>query len=137
MKPIGALILSAALGACGGSDTPAAPMNPWLGTVTVGGSTMAVTVTYTSTGVSPSNITVAAGGTITFVNNDTVSHWPSSGLFCTTVGNQFLQCPWLNTAATIPAAGSAPSSGTATATPATCSLLDRAHPPPCGGGGGY
>ena len=137
MKTPGTFLLAVALAACGGSDTPAAAMNPWLGTVAIGGTTMNVTVTYSSTGVTPSSITLAEGGTITFVNNDTVSHWPSSGLYCTAVASRFLQCPWLNTTASVAAGTSAPSSGPATATPTTCSLLDRNHPPPCGGGAGY
>ncbi|HEU4385743.1 MAG TPA: hypothetical protein VFR85_19815 [Anaeromyxobacteraceae bacterium] len=136
MKSAGTSLLAAALAACGGSEASPPPMNPWLATVTVGGSTQSVTVTYTSAGVSPTSIMVASGGTINFVNNDSVSHWPSSGLFCAMVGQQFMQCPWLNTSATVAAGNSAQSSGTAAATPATCSLLDRDHPPPCGGGGG-
>lgn len=37
-----------------------------------------VIVSMTSGGFSPSSITVKAGTTVTFVNNDTIAHWPAS-----------------------------------------------------------
>jgi plastocyanin len=36
------------------------------------------TITITAAGVSPPNVTISAGGRITFINNDSVNHQPSS-----------------------------------------------------------
>lgn len=36
------------------------------------------TVSITSTGFSPQVLTVSAGTTVTFVNNDSVGHWPAA-----------------------------------------------------------
>jgi plastocyanin len=36
------------------------------------------TITITAAGVNPPNVTINSGGRITFVNNDTVQHQPSS-----------------------------------------------------------
>ena len=36
------------------------------------------TITITSAGVNPQNVTINSGGRITFVNNDSVPHQPSS-----------------------------------------------------------
>ena len=37
-----------------------------------------VTISMTSSGFEPSTVTVAAGTKVTFVNNDSVEHWPAS-----------------------------------------------------------
>jgi len=37
-----------------------------------------VTITITAAGVTPKSVTVPHGGTITYVNNDTVAHFPAS-----------------------------------------------------------
>jgi plastocyanin len=37
------------------------------------------TIHITSTGFQPTNITIKAGTTITFVNDDNAPHWPASG----------------------------------------------------------
>ena len=131
LKPIATTILAAALAACGGSEDPAP--NPWLGTVTVTGGTPAtVDVTFSATGVSPSGVSVPAGGSIRFVNADAVAHWPESNPHPT-----HTQCPWLNMPAEILAGGSF-TVGPATATPTTCGFHDHLNPPaPGGGGGGY
>ena len=135
MRTIGALILVAALGACGGTDTAA----PYLlgGAVAVTGDPPAdVTVTYSATGVSPASVSVGAGGRIRFVNSDTVAHWPESNSHCTIPQHQ--QCPWINMALTGPPAGIQPGgeafTSVATAAPATCGFHDHLHPPSCGGG---
>jgi plastocyanin len=53
---------------CGdGDSTPFPSSNP-------GGSTGGATITVTSNGVSPQNVTVARGAQVTFVNNDTRPH---------------------------------------------------------------
>ena len=138
MKPIGALILAAALGACGGTE-PAAP-NPWLGTVTVTGGTPAtVTVTFTSTGVSPASVSVPAGGSIEWVNADTAMHWPESNPHCAAPPTQHSGCPWLNIPAALSPngqAGDRVTVGPAPAMPTTCGFHNHLHPPTCGGGGG-
>jgi plastocyanin len=60
--------------ACGGSDDggPAAP------TPNGGSGTVAATITITSAGVSPNNVTVPIGSRVTFVNNDSRAHEPAS-----------------------------------------------------------
>jgi len=136
VKPIGTLILAAALGACGGTESPAP--NPWLGTVTItGGTPSTVTVTFSAAGVSPASVSVAAGGSIEWVNADSVPHWPESNSHCTVP--QHRQCPWLN----IPSAllpngqtGDRITVGPAPATPTSCGFHDHLNPPSCGGGGG-
>jgi len=39
-----------------------------------------VTIEMTSSGFSPSDVTVKAGGTVIFVNNDINGHWPASAI---------------------------------------------------------
>ena len=70
---VASLALAALATACGGSST-----SPSGVTVVVqdGGNTGAVgaTITITSAGASPRNVTVAVGQRVTFVNNDNRSH---------------------------------------------------------------
>ena len=68
-----ALLLSAAMAACGG-DSPTSPSSP----AGPGGGSGTTTVTITSSGVSPTEITVSPGTRVTFVNNDSRSHNMSS-----------------------------------------------------------
>src|SRR5687768_1801770 len=59
------------IAACGGGDggsTPTSPTTPT--TPTTGGTT----ITITSSGASPRNLTVSPGTRVTFVNNDTRPH---------------------------------------------------------------
>jgi plastocyanin len=49
------------------------------------------TITMTAAGVSPKTVTINAGDTITWVNNDTVQHQPSSNPH-----PQHTDCPGLN-----------------------------------------
>ena len=83
-KWIGQLVVAAALAtaiACGGGDggggSPNAPSGP---TVSSTGSVGAIgaTITITSSGVSPSQVTVSVGQSIRFVNNDSRAHDMSS-----------------------------------------------------------
>jgi len=54
--------------ACGdGYNTTSPTPNP-------GGSTVGATITITSSGVSPRNVTIVRGAQVTFVNSDTRSH---------------------------------------------------------------
>ena len=59
-----ALLLTAV--SCGDDETEPTP-NPTDATITI-----------TATGVNPTTVTINAGGRITWVNNDTVPHQPSS-----------------------------------------------------------
>jgi plastocyanin len=61
------------LSGCGGNDSPTAPSQAG-GT----GGPIAATITITASGAAPSNVTVAVGSRVTFVNNDTRSHDMSS-----------------------------------------------------------
>jgi len=61
---IAALVLTAV--SCGDDETDPSP-NPTDATITI-----------TATGVNPQNVTITAGGRITFVNSDSVQHQPSS-----------------------------------------------------------
>lgn len=64
--------LAGAFSACGGSSSPTSPGG--------GGSdgNIAATITITSSGVSPKEVTVSAGQRVQFVNNDTQSHTMNS-----------------------------------------------------------
>jgi plastocyanin len=53
--------------ACGGDSTTSPTPNP-------GGSTGGATITITSSGLSPQNVTVVRGAQVTFVNNDNRPH---------------------------------------------------------------
>lgn len=77
MKPIRAILIGTTTAliaaACGGG-----PSSPSGTTVVVRdggtGGTSGATVTITSAGVNPSTVTVSAGQTVTFVNNDNRAH---------------------------------------------------------------
>lgn len=135
MKTASLLVAAGALGlaACGGSSSTAAPLNPFLGTLTVtsalpaGTSTCQAThaVTFTSTGVSEHTVSAAGGDCLTFTNGDTASHQPAS------VGSP--ACAELDAAAALAQGQSfttAPLGG-----PKTCHWEDALNPP--SGGGGY
>jgi plastocyanin len=78
MKPIRAILIGTTTAliaaACGGGS----PSSPSGSTVVVrdggSGGTSGATVTITGAGVNPSTVTVAAGQTVTFVNNDSRAH---------------------------------------------------------------
>ena len=66
-RTFGAILAAAALGSCGGNS----PSSPSPGPP--GGSNSGITVTITSSGVSPKQITVSQGTRVLFVNNDVQS----------------------------------------------------------------
>jgi plastocyanin len=73
-----ALAATIAAAACGGSSAePTSPTQQPSGGNS-GGAQSSATITITSAGISPKAVTVARGGTILFVNNDSVVHVPSS-----------------------------------------------------------
>jgi plastocyanin len=75
---VGAILISslAAAAACGGGDSPTGPSGGGDG----GGSNSPIgaTITITSSGVSPTSVTVAPGSRVMFVNNDNRPHQPAS-----------------------------------------------------------
>ena len=68
-----ALAAACLVAACGGNDSTG-PSNGGSGGNTGGGSTNTTTITITSAGVSPRDITVTVGSRVTFVNNDSQPH---------------------------------------------------------------
>ena len=70
------VLLAFFVSACGGDDPGTGPSGGGGGGGGTG--TVAATITITATGVSPQNVTVAAGSRVTFVNNDTRPHDMSS-----------------------------------------------------------
>jgi len=70
-----ACAVAALAAACGGgsSSSPSSP-SPTPTPPPTGPPTATTTITITSSGVSPRNITVAAGARVTFVNNDSAPH---------------------------------------------------------------
>ena len=66
-----ALAAACLVAACGGNDSTG-PSNG--GSGGSGGSTNTTTITITSAGVSPRDITVAVGSRVTFINNDSQPH---------------------------------------------------------------
>jgi plastocyanin len=73
---LGALILAAA--ACGGGGgSPSAPSTPTTTTTPAPAASPVageVTITITSAGANPKEVTIAVGGRVTFINNDTAFH---------------------------------------------------------------
>jgi plastocyanin len=65
-RALALLVAGLIAAACGGSSTPTNP------------STNAPTVTFTSTGITPVEVRISAGGTVTFLNNDSRPHAVSS-----------------------------------------------------------
>jgi plastocyanin len=104
-----ALTFAVTLAACGGDDTPNNPSDP---------GTTAATITITSSGVSPRDITVAPGSRVLFQNSDNRPHEPASDPHPT-----HGSCPPLDQVGTI-AAGQSRASGNLN-TPGTCSYHDH------------
>ena len=69
-------MLMLASAACGSDSGPAAPTAP---PPVVVSPPATPTVTITSAGVSPREVSVAAGGRVTFVNNDAIPHDVAGG----------------------------------------------------------
>jgi plastocyanin len=111
-----ALALAAA--ACGGGDDNGNPAGP------SGGGTpgpVAATITITTSGVSPNNITVAPGSRVTFTNNDNRAHTMNSDPHPT-----HGDCPGLDDVSFI-ATGTSRTSGNLNAV-RTCTYHDHNEP---------
>ena len=125
---VGLLGLAAAglitLAACGGSDsspsspTASAPAPQPTPTPTPTPPPSSATVTITSAGVSPKSVTIAVGGTVTFVNDDTTFHEMQSDPHPI-----HTDCPPMNAVGTL-AAGQSRSTGAFT-TARTCGYHDH------------
>ena len=103
--------------ACGGgSATPAGPSS--------GGST-AATITITTSGVSPAQVTVSAGSRVLFVNNDTKSHNMASDPH-----PEHTDCPEINAVGLLQPGQSRETGNLNTVR--TCGFHDHDDPPPGG-----
>ena len=69
-RAAGALLLAAVGSGCGSTSEPAAPTAPSAPGAPAG----PPTITITSDGVSPKEVTIASGGRVVFVNNDRIPH---------------------------------------------------------------
>jgi len=118
-----ALILVVAAVSCGGDDSPSSPTPTSAPTPTPtptpGGST--ATITITSAGVSPRSVTIAAGGRVNFINNDTRAHDMSSNPH-----PAHTDCPAINQAGFLQP-GQSRETGNLT-TPRTCGFHDHNDP---------
>jgi plastocyanin len=89
------------LAACGGGNSPMGPSGGGGGSSAVVGATSSVgpigaTITIGTGGVSPSQVTVSVGQSVTFVNNDTRSHVMNSDPHPV-----HTDCPSINNVATL------------------------------------
>lgn len=135
MRTPSSLPLAALLGlaACGGSSsTPAATLNPFLGTLTVSSASASNTclsvspVIFTAAGVDTHAVTLAGGDCLRFTNNDTAAHQPASvgTPACAELDGPVLA--HLGSFTTVPFTSAK-----------TCHWEDALNPPGAGGGGGY
>lgn len=116
------LALAATFSACG-SSTPSSPSSGGSGgSGDSGGTPVATTtITITSSGASPRNITVSPGSRVTFVNNDTRPHEMSSNPH-----PEHSDCPTLNDVGHLDA-GQSRASGNLN-TVRTCGFHDHINP---------
>ena len=135
MRPIvatAAALLLVAAAACGGGSSPTSPSSTSSSSSSTSTSTgtssgsgtasSSATITIGSNGaVSPQSVTIAAGGRVTFVNNDTRSHDMSSDPH-----PEHTDCPAINQVGFL-SAGQSRSSGNFTAT-RTCGFHDHDQP---------
>ena len=107
--------LAFAATACGGGDSTTSP------TPTPGGSTGGATITLTSSGVSPRNVTIVRGAQVTFVNSNTRAHEIRSDPHPT-----HTDCPEINQVAVIQPGNNRQTGNLATAR--TCGFHDHGDP---------
>jgi plastocyanin len=111
-----ALLLGAAMAACGGGSPTSPSSSPGSG-----GGSSTTRITITSSGVSPTEITVSPGTRVTFVNNDTRSHNMSSDQH-----PEHSDCPEINQAGMLQP-GQSRETGNLTAV-RTCGFHDHDNP---------
>lgn len=87
--PLIGLALSVAVVGCPGGTTPNPNPTPGSSPTTVPNSATVQIVNSTATGFSPSTVTIKKGGTVTFVNADSMAHTasPTQGAQFTDSGN--------------------------------------------------
>ena len=100
------------LAGCGGGGSPASPFG--------------TTITITSAGVSPTQVTVSPGTRVTFVNNDSRSHNMTSDPH-----PEHNDCPEINTVGLLQPGQSHKTGNLVTIR--TCGFHDHDDPPPPGG----
>ena len=108
-------------GCGGGTSSPTTPTPPSSGGGGSGGTTNP-TVTITSAGVSPADITIAVGQRVTFTNSDSVEHQMYNDPHPSHDGN----CPELNQIGSLRAGQSKESGNFVTAK--TCTYHDHLRP---------
>lgn len=70
LRGVGALVLAGFAAGCGSTSEPAAPTAPSAPSAPAG----PPTITITSEGVTPREVTIDAGGRVIFINNDRIPH---------------------------------------------------------------
>ena len=111
--------LMAAAIACGGSDDGGNPLSPTPPSGSPGPS--GATITITNGAVSPSTVTIAAGQSVTFVNNDSRAHDMASDPHPV-----HSTCPQMNALGNIPAGATRSSNAFPSAR--TCGFHDHNDP---------
>lgn len=113
-----ALATAALASACGGGSSP---MGPSTGDTGSGGGSASATIAITSSGVSPSSLTVSPGTRVTFVNNDSRAHFMASNPH-----PDHTDCPELNQVGALQPGQSRTSGNLNTAR--TCGFHDHDNP---------
>jgi plastocyanin len=75
---VAATALATIMMACGGSSSPTSPSGSGGGGSSSGPGPVGATITLTSSGVNPANVTINVGQSISLVNNDSRAHEISS-----------------------------------------------------------
>ncbi len=113
-----ALATAALASACGGGSSPTGPSTGDTGS---GGGSASATIAITSSGVSPSSLTVSPGTRVTFVNNDSRAHFMASNPH-----PDHTDCPELNQVGALQPGQSRTSGNLNTAR--TCGFHDHDNP---------
>ncbi len=113
---LAAAVLMATAIACGGGDDGGSPLDPTPPSGSPGPS--GATITITNGAVSPSSVTIAAGQSVTFVNNDNRAHDMASDPHPV-----HSTCPQMNAVGNIPPGGTRSSNAFPTAR--TCGFHDH------------
>jgi plastocyanin len=71
---VSAAVLALMLASCGGSSNTSPSTSTTSTSTTTSTTPNSATITITSAGVNPSTVTIAVGGQVTFVNNDSAAH---------------------------------------------------------------